>query len=683
MLNPLLRASGALQLPISEAFRYTAAVKASSPRALAAALLLITACKAPTPENQGRWFGKVSPPAQNVFRFNNGAEPESIDPALATGQPDGRIARSLLEGLTTPHPETLEPLPGQAKSWEVSEDGRTYTFKLRKGLTWSDGTPLNAHDFVWSWLRALRPSTGSRYASVLHVIEGALAFNSGETTEDTVGVFAPDDHTFVVRLEQPTPYFLYLVQFYTYLPTPRHVIEAHGDKWTHPKNIVGNGPFVLESWRQQDRFVLVKNPRFRAADKVRLDKVIAYSVEDLNTSTNLYKAGVLDWNPSGSIPSQFVPYVAEFEDFRSGPYQGTYFYTLNVSRPPLDDLRVRQALNFAIDRRAIAEDLLKGSREAWGLLTPTGYPGYIPPKQVEYQPERARELLAEAGFPGGKGLRRLSILINTSEDHRRIAEAIQAMWKKELGILVEITNQEWGSYLQSVAALDYDIARRSWIGDYLDPNTFLSCFLTGDGNNRTGWGSADYDRLLSEATMEQDPELRFALLSKAEGILLDEVPVVPLLQYSTTELIKPYVRGIYQNAIDTHPLGGVYIERDPSRWVAAQGDSAERAGDPANEHRSASAIESLEDPPREFSDSGSEDLLEDPPDDLFGAPADDLSVDLSDSVPGDRQGAPSEVLRKDPANAHPANPSKTHAAEPADALPENSMENEQSRGAAQ
>lgn len=552
---------------------------------LALTLIAATACRSATSsEDEGRWFGAVKPPTENVFRYNNGAEPESIDPALATGQPDGRIARSLFEGLVTPDPKTLEPLPGQAESWTVSEDGRTYTFRLREGLQWSDGTPLNAHDFVWSWLRVLRPSTGSRYSAVLHVIEGARAFNEGVTDDEgTVGISAPDDHTLVVRLTEPTSYFLHLVAFYTYLPTPRHAVEAHRERWTHPGNVVSNGPFVLQHWRQGDRFVLARNPRYREVEAVKLDRIVAYSVEDLNTSTNLYKAGVIDWNPSGNIPSQFVPYVRDFEDFREGPYQGTYFFNINITRPPFDDVRVRQALALSVNREALGRDLLKGSRDGWGRLTPTGYPGYEGPTPVTHDPERARQLLADAGYPGGKGFRRISILINTSEDHRRIAEAIQEMWKRELGIDVEITNQEWGSYLQSLSGLQYDIARRGWIGDYLDPNTFLSCFLTGDGNNRTGWADPEFDRLLADASAELDSEKRLAMLSDAEGRLLEAAPIIPLLHYSTTELLKPYVRGIHQNPTDTHPLGRVWIDRDRQAWgrETAGGETIGETGEAA------------------------------------------------------------------------------------------------------
>jgi oligopeptide transport system substrate-binding protein len=510
-----------------------------------------------------QWFGDVTPPIGQVFTFNNGAEPETIDPGKMSGQPDGRVARMLFEGLTTPHPATLAPEPGQAYRWDVSADGRTYTFHLRPDLKWSDGRPVTAHDFAWSWMRVLEPETAARYATFLYPIVNAEAYNKGEITDRArVGIQATDDSTLVVRLNSPTPYFLFLTQYYTMLPVPRHVVEAHGARWTRPENLVGNGAFLLATWKHGNRFEFVKNPGYWDAASVRLEKVICFPVDDLNTSTNLYKAGVIDWNPSGYIPSQYVPYLRRYADFSSGRYQGTYFYSVNTTRPPFDKIDVRRALNYAVDRDAIARDLLKGSRDPWGLVAPSGYPGYEPPEPITFDPERAREHLARAGYPGGKGFPKTSILFNTSEDHRRIAEAVQAMWKRELGIDVELSNQEWGSYLQATTGLQYDVARRSWIGDYLDPNTFLGMWVTGDGNNRTGWSHPRYDALLRGAGLEVDAARRMAMLREAEALLLSDGPVIPIYHYVTTELVKPYVRGLHPTALDTHPLKHVWIDHE-------------------------------------------------------------------------------------------------------------------------
>ena len=510
-----------------------------------------------------RYFGDVTPPLDDVLRFNLGAEPEIYDPSLAAGQTDGRVCRILFEGLTHEDARTLEPRPGQAYRWETSTDGLTYTFHLRPGLCWSDGTPLTADDFRWSWLRVLKPENAARYAGLLSPIRNAEAYNHGETADsNAVGIAAPDDSTLVVTLAQPTAYFLYLTQFYTYVPVPRQAIARHGNRWTMPGNIVSNGAFTLRYWRQNNRFEFARNPRYWDAANVRLQGIVGYTIDDLNTSANLYKAGVIDWVPSGYLPSQAIPYLREYRDFRHGNYQGVYFYSINVKRPPFDNVWVRRALNFAIDRDAIANGLLKRSREPWGNMTPSGYPGYEHPPGLRYDPVRARECMAKAGYPGGKGFRKISIQFNTSEDHRRIAEAIQAMWKNVLHIQVELSNQEWGSFMQGLTGLQYDIARRSWLGDYLDPNTFLACWITGDGNNRSGWSNRRYDGLIRQAAREIDPVLRFAILREAEALLLDEGPTIPVYHYSTNELVKPYVHGIYQNPLDVHPLNYVWIDRD-------------------------------------------------------------------------------------------------------------------------
>ena len=522
-----------------------------------------------------RYFGATTPPAGNVFRFNNGAEPEIYDPGLAVGQPDGRVCRIMFEGLTAPDPKTLEPLPGQAERWETSADGLTYTFHLRPGLEWSDGSPLTARDFEWSWLRVLKPENAARYANLLYPIENAEAYNKGTLEDSTrVGIHAPDDSTLVVRLAQPTPYFAFLTEFYTYLPVPRRAIERFGNGWTRPGKVVSNGPFVLKEWRQGDHFEFVRNPSYWDAANVRLDRVIAYSVEDVNTSVNLYKAGVIDWTTSGYVPSQFVPYLMQYDDFQHGRYHGVYFYSVNVTRKPLDNVWVRRALNYALDREAITNDLLKRIYDPWGNFAPSGYPGYEAPPGLVFDPVKARDCLARAGYPGGKGFPRISILFNTSENHRRIAEALQAMWKRELGIDVELSNQEWGSYLQATTSLQYDVARRSWIGDYLDPTTFLGIGITGDGNNRTGWSDPRYDGLLRQAASETNPARRMKLLRDAEALLLDSGPFIPIYHYSITDLVKPYVHGLYPNVLDTHDLKWVWIDHGARKAPAtvAAGD---------------------------------------------------------------------------------------------------------------
>jgi ABC-type oligopeptide transport system substrate-binding subunit len=510
-----------------------------------------------------RYFGSVSPPRADVLRFNNGTEPETLDPGLMSAQPDGRAALLLFEGLTSRDPQTLEPRPAQAYRWDVAADGLTYTFHLRPGIAWSDGVPVTAHDFVYSWRRTLSPATGSRSASLLYPIANAERFNKGDLGDSTrVGARAEDDSTLVVTLAQPTAYFLFLTGDATLVPLPRRAIERWGGAWTEPGRLVGNGPFLLTRHVQSERMEFVRNGRYWDAPAVKLDGVVAYSVDDMNTSTNLYKAGELDWNPSGFIPAPFLPYLRGYADYRSGEYQGTYFYSVNTTRRPFDDVHVRRALDFAIDREAIARDLLKGTRRAWGRVTPGGYPGYDAPPAVRFDPAAARRELALAGFPGGRGFPRFAILFNTSEDSRRIGEAIQAMWARELHVPVELENQEFASYLEATTNLRYALAKRTWIGDYLDPNTFLEPLRSGDGNNRTGWADARFDALLREAAGTIDPPGRFALLREAEARALDAAVFLPIYQFTTHELVKPYVRGLYPNALDFHPLTRVWLDRD-------------------------------------------------------------------------------------------------------------------------
>lgn len=513
-----------------------------------------------------RWFGRIAPPADNVLRFNNGAEPETIDPALAAGQPDGNVCRMLWEGLTVADPATLEPLPGMARAWSVSDDGLEWTFHLRPAR-WSDGRPVTAGDFAWSWRRALDPKTAARNAGLLHYLKNGRAFNRGELADPAaVGVSAPDDSTLRVTLEHPTPFWIHLTSYPTYMPVPRESVERWGDRWTRPEHVVGNGPFCLTGWRPNSRFVFRKNPGYWDAGQVRLDGAILYSIDDLNTSMNLYRAGRIDWNPSGNIPAPYLAAVRTMADFRNAPFAAIYYYSINVTDPVMSNRWVRKALAWSIDREAICRDLFKGVRPPRGNFTPPGYPGYPTPNPIGFDPAYARDCLARAGYPDGRGFPKIEILFNTSEDHRKLAEVIQAGWRQVLNIDVGLSNQEWGSYLKAVSGLHYQVARRSWIADYPDPNTFLATLRTGDGNSRTGWSNAGYDSRLAAAAVDTDPARRLATLAAAESLLLDECPVIPIYNYALTELIKPYVRGIEPNAADTHFLKFAWIDRG---WAVA------------------------------------------------------------------------------------------------------------------
>lgn len=510
-----------------------------------------------------RTFGRSRPADPQVFRFCNGAEPEALDPALMTAQPDGRIGRAVFEGLAVEDPRTLDPIPGVARSWEVSADGRKYTFHLRPDARWTNGDLVTAGDFEWSWLRVLHPDMPARNAGILYVIRNAAAYKKNALADPAqVGIHAPDDRTLVVELESATPYFLQLITSYPFLPVHRATVERFGDRWARPENIVSNGPFRLTVHKPNDRIVLERDPRYWDAVHVKLDRVIIYASDDLSTMLNMYRAGMTDWNPSGYLPAQYIPYVRDNADFRSGPYLGTYFYSFNVTQAPFKDARVRKALAYAVDRDALVKFLLYGSKTPWGGLVPPGFESYPYPKAVAFDPEKARALLAAAGYAGGKDFPKVEVLFNTSQDHRKIAEAIQEMWKRELGIDVGLSNQEFASYMKATTSLQYQVARRSWIGDYKDPNTFLFILRGGDGNNRTGWSNARFDSLIAAAGREMDATRRLQHLAAAEAIALEEMPYLPIYGYRTVELVAPYVRGWYPTALDSHPLKALWL--DPS-----------------------------------------------------------------------------------------------------------------------
>lgn len=493
--------------------------------------------------------------------FLNGAEPETLDPALITGQPEGRVANALFEGLLT-FDQTGKPQPGMAESWEVSDDGRTYVFHLREGLQWSDGTPLTALDFVESWKRTLDPATASEYAYQLHYIKNARAFNEGEIPDfSKVGISAPDDRTLRVELENPTPFFLDLCAFVTLLPVPLHAIEKHGDDWIKPGKLVGNGAYVLESWRINDRIRLRKNPRYWNAANVALETIDILPVSKGNTAFNLYASGQADlMMDKGLVPPALLAEIKKRDDFHAAPFLGTYFLRFNCQRGPFTDARVRRAFSLAVDKRAIVDRITRAGELPADSFVPPGAGGYEPPSGAGRDVREARRLLVEAGYPDGKGFPMVTYLYSEGELNEAIAIELQSMWRRELGVNVQLLRQEWKVYLRSLSTLDYDIARSSWVGDYPDPNTFLDMFVTGGGNNRTGWSDPAYDKLIAKAGAETDRAKRFDLLRAAEQILVNEqMPVCPVFFYVGIQLYDgDRLGGIEGNVLDEHPLKAIY-----------------------------------------------------------------------------------------------------------------------------
>ncbi len=497
------------------------------------------------------------------FIFVNGAEPETLDPAIITGVPESRLVRAIFEGLTTLDTKTLKPIPGVAKSWDLSEDGKTYTFHLRQDARWSDGSPVRAEDFDYSFRRALDPNTAAQYAYQLYPIAGAEEFNGGKIRDWTkVGVKVIDPLTLAITLKNRTAYWLELCAFQTLAPVNRRCVERYGDSWVLPGKIVSNGAYVPTEWRMQDRITLEKNPYYWNRKEVATNVIRVLPIDQANAGFSLYETRGCDFIDQTSIPRPLLDLLLSREDLRRGPYLGTYFVRCNVTKPPFDDRRIRKAFAMAIDSDAIVKYVTKGGEVPAHAFVPPGLRGYQGAKGLSYDPETAKSLLADAGYPGGRGFPHVSYLYNTSQNHKDIAEVLQAQWEETLGVKVELVNQEWKVYLNSQRNLDYQLSRSAWIGDYADPNTFLDMFVTGGGNNNTGFSNAEYDRLIREAGAEGDPGKRMALFFRAEQLLVEEdLPIWPIYYYVSLNMSPSYVSGIPTNVLNLIDLKQVRIDQ--------------------------------------------------------------------------------------------------------------------------
>ena len=488
--------------------------------------------------------------ADQTLLLGNGAEPGDLDPHLATAYTEFTILLALGEGLTAIDEATGQPVPAAAARWDVSTDGLRYTFHLRPDARWSNGDPLRAADFVFSFERVLRPALAAEYAYMLFPLRGAEAFNSGATTDfSTVGVSAPDERTLVLELATPTPHFLGLITNIAWYPVHPPTILAHGridqrgTAWTRPGNYVGNGPYRLESWTPNDRIEVVRHPHHHSDPAIGLRRVVFFPTDNIPADEAAFRAGQRHATYD-LLPDRIATYRREApETLRIDPLLETFYLRFNTTRPPLSDVRVRRALALAVDREAIAATVLQGSRVPAPHYTPPGTGGYTATARQPHDPAAARALLAEAGFPEGKNFPRLEVLMNTDAINKSVLEAIQAMWRRELGIDVALVAQDFRVYLDAMKGLRYDIARARWIGDYDDPNTYLDMFVTDGGNNQTGWSSAAYDALIARAATTRDPAARHAVFQEAEALLLAEAPIAPVFFGARVHLLHPDVRG--------------------------------------------------------------------------------------------------------------------------------------------
>jgi oligopeptide transport system substrate-binding protein len=511
---------------------------------------------------------------EGTLHWGNGTEPQSLDPHIATGVPEHHIISSLMEGLVHKDGETLEPRPGVAKSWEISADGRVYTFYLRQDARWSNGDPHNAHDYVWSWWRALQPALGNLYAYMYFPIANAKAYYDGEISDfSQVGVKALDDYVLQVTLTEPIPYFLQLLDHYSTYPVHRATVEKfgkadqRGTRWTFEGNIVGNGAFKLKEWKINRRITVERNPFYWDAANVRLNQVVFYPTENVTTEERMFRAGQLHYS---GIPSDKIQAYSQSNDpsLRIQPYLGVYFYRLNVDKPQLSDKRVRRALGMTINRDQLVSQITKGGQIPAYTITPPGTMGYYPESDLTFDPEAAKKLLAEAGYPNGEGFPTTEILYNTSEGHRKIAVALQQMWKKHLNIDVVLLNQEWKVYLDTVSNHHYEIARAGWIGDYVDPNNFLDMFLCNGGNNRTRWCNPEYDQIiLQQVPKAKSHQQRLALFQQAENILLEEMPVIPIYIYTSNNLVHPTVKNFGRNILNQANYREMYLEPEKTEAI--------------------------------------------------------------------------------------------------------------------
>jgi len=487
-----------------------------------------------------------------LLLVGNSAEPKTLDPQLNTGVPEARVIDTMIEGLIIAGPEGDHQLmPGAAESWTSENDLSRWIFKIRKGAKWSNGDPITADDFVYAWQRMLSPALGTLYAEMLYVIRNAEAFHRGDLTDfSQVGVKAPDPGTLVVDLKGPVPYFDQLVKHHSFYPVNPRAVEANGGMtdrqsgWATLGNYVGNGAFRLKSWITNQMIEVEKNPDYWDQANVKLNGVRFLPVENVQTEDTMFFGDQIHMT-SAIQPDKLPGYRKKYPEFvHSEPSLASTYLEFNTKRKPLSDVRVRKALAFALDRKTLVERVLQGGQQAAGGLVPAAMEGYKASTAAHFDPEAARRLLAEAGYPGGKGFPGIEMLIVTADTTRKVAEVLQGMWQEHLGINVGLYNQEWKVFLDRQTSFDFDIAFASWVGDYLDASTFLDLLTTGNGNNHTQWSNARYDALMNKARYTADESARVALMEEAEALAMADMPLAPILWGRRNYLAKTYVKGL-------------------------------------------------------------------------------------------------------------------------------------------
>ncbi len=521
--------------------------------ALILCIFVISGCSSKTETNV------ESGTRDKVLHIGNSSEPLTLDPTISTGLYAYHIQLALFEGLVTKNNKTLKIEPAVAKEWSISDDGLVYNFELRKDARWSNGEPVTAHDFVNSYQRILSPKIASQYAYMHFYIKNAEAYFKKKISDfSRVGVTAISDYQLKISLEKPTPYFLELLDHHTYYPVHKETIEKTGDffdplnPWTRPENFVSNGPFTLDVWDVNRAIEVKRNEFYWDQDRVHLNKIVFYPIEDKSAEDRAFRSGQIHLTHTPQFsPEKISVYQRENPDvLRLIPVYSTYYYILNTTRKPFDDVRVRRALGLSIDREKIVSSVTKGGEVPAYSIVPLDPEGYSPKKLFDYNVEEAARLLAEAGYPNGEGFPSFELLYNNDEVHRKVAVSIQQMWKKNLNINTTLTNQEWKVYLTSRRTKDFDIARAGWIADFLDPSNFLEIFQSFSGNNHTGWNNRAFDNAVRKSQQTLDQKIRHEQFDIATKLLSDEMPLIPLFYYSEANLVSPDVVGWHDDVMN-------------------------------------------------------------------------------------------------------------------------------------
>ncbi len=504
--------------------------------------------------------------AEKVLIIGNSNEPKALDPHLVSGVVESNILRSVFEGLTNDHPSLDgKAIPGAAARWESNADATEWTFHLQPNGKWSDGTPLTASDFVYSFRRILDPALGANYTDMLYYLEGAQAYHQGKTKDpETIGAQAVDPLTLKLTLSKPTPFLPEIVKHMTWFPVPRHLIEVHGEMnephtaWTKEENMIGNGPFQLKAWRLNHKVEVERNPHYWDHENVLLNGIQFLPIKNAFTEARMFLDDLI--HVSDKLPAEMIDQMeTKFPEMvRKEPYVGVTYVTCNLKRSPFEQASLREALAASINQQAIIDNILRGGERAAYGFTPA-FGDYLPPRAVSYQPNEAQKSLAQSTFDQ----RELHLLITDSEASKAIGEALQSMWQQTLGINVRLEIREWTTYLARRRKGEYDMVLCNWIGDFLDPTTFLDLWKVDNPNNTCGFQLPQYDQLLNKASLTVDPTQRLQTLQKAETELLQFKPMLPIYWRTKIYLKRPEVKGWNPLLLNNHPYKFVDLVPPP------------------------------------------------------------------------------------------------------------------------